>query len=547
MNKFIKVLIVIILFIMVSGGVNLRGYGFKLDLTNIDIFGLLLLITLIYGKLFKKQFYEISFIKIQERIKILCNREDANRNLLICLGFFGSVTFIGHSFKQFSFNSHGLDQVFMHQPLFYPFFKDKILFCSVCPNLTFFGEHINFTFLLVTPLTSLIKSDILIYFINVLILYGGLYLLIKRGPLSNKRELWLVIALIALSSRTFRNAGLWELREDHFAFFFMCLMLLSLYKDRMLFYTISTLGVLVSKENMAFLIPFMSFPIIFDFNKIIKNRKILYVLITILMSIIWYKVSFGYVSPLFNEYQQPTANIVDRFDGIATSTSSLIYKMLTDFNVQKKLITQRILNYGTFKYLLILLFPFLLALYRKPYWLIAASPILGMNVLSYASAQRMMIFHYDLVIIPIFIFATANYLKNNSRNSVVVLIMALALSGRWPSHFIVKYFPTVNSIQRVLYLNEKSHLEYIGTDWKKLGYLSRSKFVTPVSYEPKTYQDFIKFNMNKSFYNGNFSLIEYLILDRNIGQENNALEYLINNKWIKLEEFEGLVLLRKKS
>ncbi|EQC43257.1 DUF2079 domain-containing protein [Bacteriovorax sp. Seq25_V] len=544
MFKLLKFLLGTIVFIIITGGYKFQIGKAKVDLTNTDVPGLLFLLLISIGYIFKLEY----FLKIKKFMLVWyakITEEKNSRSLFnITLLYLTVTTFLGHVFKQYSFQSHGLDQVFIHQPLFYPWFKEKLLFCSVCPNNTFFGEHINFTFLLVAPLTSLFKSDILVFLINVFLLYGGMYLLITKGPLRNKANYWFVSLLILCSARTYRNAGIWDLREDHFAFFFMVLALIAIYRKNISIYFMSVVLVLISKENMSYLVPFLIFPLLLEKDLDYSKKARVYLSLgTVMLSLIWMKLSFAYVFPYFNNNMPPSANIVDRFDGIAKSTGELVIKILTDYHVQKKLIVERVLTVGGIKYVAILLLPFLISCRKRWYWIIAASPIIGMNLLSYAGTQKMMIFHYDLVIIPILSMGVLYAIKNHDKYLPVYLLAALMVSGRWPSQYLSKNVPSGTTYNKVKFLKSIDTKERVCTSWKNLAYLSHLEDVCVLTFNSLTREDFYKENYDRAYYGGAVKKDSLLIID--LSEQKQASIYkIIRKEYLVIKESPTLLLLR---
>ena len=113
-------------------------------------------------------------------------------------------------------------------------------------------------------------------------------------------------------------------------------------------------------------------------------------------------VSTKYVSPYFLDGVTFSKNITSRFPPeIATSMKDLVLRILFHPPTQLRLLKERVLDPKAIIYLIFLLAPFLM-LYKRPWWILAAAPILGMNVLSYNNHQRLMMFHYDILIVIIF-------------------------------------------------------------------------------------------------------------------------------------------------
>ncbi|MDD0852548.1 DUF2079 domain-containing protein [Halobacteriovorax sp. GB3] len=549
---FVNALLTVILTIIVLGGYYLKTDSFKLDLSNVDVWGLVLLLTIGIGYRFREKFEMDPLKKLHQLYEGL----KSERLFTPVFLFFSIATIIGHIFKQYSFNSHGLDQSFIHQPIFYPFFNNKVLFCDLCPNNTFFGEHINFTFLLISPIASILKSDIFLFIVNVVLLYGGLFLLLLFGPIRKYRKYWTIFLLLILTSRTLRNGGIWDLREDHFAFFFIILSFLSLYHKKVWLYFITLLAVLLSKENMPYLVPFFAIPIFLEKEfKYSKSHKIILSVFTVLIGGLTLYLNSKYISPFFNDGVAPTPHMTARFDGIANTTSELIYKMLFDPSAQWKLLTERILTGGAVKYLLILVLPFTLILKKRFFWLFAAAPVVAMNLLSYASTQRMMIFHYDLTIVAILsvalVFSFHDLLTNEEKSNKslkIALLLAICVSGRWPSSFIWKYFPTFETISDVNFIKSIQTKETLGTSMKLMGYTTHLPSQTVLYFDETNYPRFWDKNKNRTELGSFKKDLSYILIDKRVKNQALILDQLKTNNWKEVDRSNtnNLILLHQK-
>lgn len=105
------------------------------------------------------------------------------------------------------------------------------------------------------------------------------------------------------------------------------------------------------------------------------------------------------------------------------------------------------------KYLFLLLGPVLFLAYRKTWWLVPAVPGIAMNVFSSNQNQLTLQFHYDLLILPFLFFAAVLALPNIAkRERQIALLIALALSGRWPARALTEHWPTMAQVKDSFFL-----------------------------------------------------------------------------------------------
>ncbi|MCK5882278.1 MAG: DUF2079 domain-containing protein, partial [Bacteriovoracaceae bacterium] len=299
-DSVLKFVFFLSLFLIVAGGGVLHIGKAKIEVGSLDLF--VLASMLIFG--IYHFFNRNVRFQVWDWLKFVVEKLSSKKAFWGIFCFFFVYLVVVHIFKNITLNTHGADQSFVHQALFYPF-ESTALKCDLCTFQSFFGEHLAFTFYLVAPLLSLFKSDILVYVLEVGLIFSSI-LLMFRAVLNDKKHLWGYTLLLILAHRSLRVSMVWDFREDHIAFFFMSLALVSLYKRSILGYIISIAAVLLSKENFPYLVPFLVFPIWFekDFS-LSRNKKILLSIYTIGVSVFWMVMIAKVIGPYFNDGKPP--------------------------------------------------------------------------------------------------------------------------------------------------------------------------------------------------------------------------------------------------
>ena len=254
-------------------------------------------------------------------------------------------------------------------------------------------------------------------------------------------------------------------------------------------YIFSITGVLLSKENFPFLIPFLSIPIFFETSfKFSKKDKIIWATTSILLSAIWFIMIQKVIHPYYTGGVAKN-HVVSRFPGFGETNTEVIYNLLFVPKYWLKLLSERVLNLSTFKYLILLLAPYFVLIYRRWYWILASTPIIAMNVLSYANTQRMMIFHYELVILPLLIYPVLLTLKeyewnNHKKKWKVALLVGVAFSGKWPAYYIWEYFPSKNEFQSIAFFKDiEDDGNNIATSMRLLAQITHIKHQKVIHYQ----------------------------------------------------------------
>jgi uncharacterized membrane protein len=535
------------LLVTLGGGVIESGSS-KIEVGSVDAWMiLLLLISGIYYKVTKKKADYFDFLENKaEKVNY--------KSYLIAAAFFASSLFIAHTFKYLSFNVHGMDQAFVHQALVNAF-ETPILRCDTCNYGSFMGEHTSPTLMLVSPIMMLFKSHIMIFLLEVIIMFFSLHLLISN-ILKDKKHLWLLSLLIILAHKSLKQAIIWDFREDHLIFLFLSLSFVAALKGKVFYFILAFLGTLFSKEHLPYFLPFIAFPLFFEKEfKFSKKKRIFLSIFVILSSVVWLVLIQKYITPYFNGGAPPKNHIVNRFPGFGSTNSEVVKNILFVPKYWLKLLTERVLTIEGFKYTLFLFGPFIIFIWRRWWWLIAVSPIFAMNLLSYAHTQRSMAFHYDLAMLPLLITALLLQIRKieSTKKLVLPLLIALCFSGRWPNFYTFKYFPSLNDIQDQVFFNELDDNKLYTTDYRQAAQISHHKeqrIFAKVS-NLSSFEDFIE--KNSTFYPTtpahNLRGIKNLIIDLNKKEQVQIKDLAIDAGWeiVKESTSKRFILLENKA
>lgn len=354
---------------------------------------------------------------------------------------------LGHILKHWAMQTHGLDVGFVYSGLFYPY-QWPPLWCTVCPNPTYFSEHFSPSLLLVAPITALFGFTEVVLVLQSLLAALVVWSFLYFGPLRNNKSLWFLAILYMVAHRTFRDAMLFDFREDMMALCGFSLMLIALYRQK---YFLSLCAFVIgigAKENMSFLAPFIGSAVFLDHSLPMNRReRFVWACTFTIFGLAWMVLTFKWAIPYFGQGQVEKHVLMSRLPipGMeSSSATSLLGAILENPVAILKYIAQQFADSSRYKYVLVLLLPALPFTYRAWPWLIPAFAGIGMNFISANPTQRMMIFHYDLMILPFLFFALLRGMEktplaNYNRYTVYMVLWALVLFGRPPMHYIGKY------------------------------------------------------------------------------------------------------------
>lgn len=472
--SFLQLALLLLLAIqIIFGGFYIPMGAKSLSLVKTDVPGILFLLTLIPYLLKKETSKSILFLEnLYQKLTNLKN--PVKVTLIFIIGLLILFTLI-HSMKHLSFKTHGYDMAFVNQSIFYPFGKN-LLNCDVCLNKTYFGEHISWIFFILSPLVFF-KSNYILFFVQSLTLLFPIYFFIRYVSDESNKKYALILLIIFLTSRTFKNNFYWDLREDNFTFLFLSLMLISYHLRNFKAYILSLFASLICKENVSLVTLFFSFYIFLD-NSIPKNEKLKFTLTTIILSITYLIITFGYFIPQFTIGKQSEQVILLRFGKYGKTPKDVLINMITTPSIWWELIKNNLFTIDRIKYVLVLGLPFFYFIKKDLKILFPILVGLSMNLLPELNSQRMMIFHYDLIILPFLFYVTVNgFNQSNDKIKKTILLVSICLSGSWPLANFKEYFPDLNDIKNSYFLSKLDDSKIIASNFALLSHFTDRKTI----------------------------------------------------------------------
>ncbi len=463
-------LLVLIAAIVVSGGFKFTVWNLKIDLTQVDTFGIALLAILGLLRWRTGQAPQL-WVYLEEKILNLVN---APAKAVAIAGLVIGLCVIAHGLKHLSFATHALDQIYIH-PMLWRGWSWPPLSCDLCLSGTYLGEHFSWVWvpfsLLLQELRGYAMRDFIVFIIQGGLAAIALDLWLKLQPRASLRaSLAGAVALLFIASRSFRNGLVWDFREDQIAFFALAITLLSLeQKSKILHWTLLVFGTGIawlSKENVALLFPPMAVALVLDQRSILSRTH------RLAISTFWVIGSLGYAfytfkigMPAFNGAAQGAQQIATRLSAFGTTPLEILSSLWTKPGLWWSYFGTKFLSKNAIKYLFKLSLPFLILGVRSWCWLIPAAAALAMNIIG-IDTQISMQFHYDWIVLPFLAYAWLRGAQTLAPESAVAIqagtplgrwvaisiACAVALSGRWPSSMIAEYWPTREQVMDSLYL-----------------------------------------------------------------------------------------------
>ncbi len=379
-----------------------------------------------------------------------CTRtEGQSRRLLGVFALVFGALALAHLFRHLGFETAIYDHACIHQPLWNAF-SNPLLKCDTCVGGSYLGEHLSFVFFLVALvvkalgflLMPLQGPNLSVFLLQAFLTGWMLWLLVRKGPLEKKPELWIFAAIILLCFRGVRASVVWDFREDLIAGCGFAIALVSYGKQRWWLYSLGLAIAVLSKENMGLVIAVLGISIALDRSRVRVG------IATIALGLAATVIAFKFLIPHFSAGAESENNIVRRFPGLGTTTAQVLMGLVTNPGTAAGLFLPKIFSFGAFKYLVLLLGPVLAFGCRSFLGWLPALSLIAMNLLSDAPTQRSLQFHYELAMTPFLAFAVLEGMARTpmsairGRLGIVALLLALGTSGRWPGAMLSRYFPT---------------------------------------------------------------------------------------------------------
>ncbi len=455
MKRIELALFYMILFLTIFG-----GFKFQLGTANIE-FGVVnpwaLAFTLLVAISIKLKGTSAGWEQVDLFLTNLFLKNPRKKAFLLIV-VFGLVAMLAHLFKHWIFKTHALDATYVNQSLHFPF-DEVLLKCDLCKGGSRFGEHLGATLLLLAPVTQHFQSEEFIIILQNILVFLGIGVVFFFGPLKDNSKILFYGVILFLCHKSLKYFTIWDFKEDHLGFLFCCLVLLALYKKKLALFSVFLLGALASKEIGPFILPFLLFPVwLSDDLSMSRRQKMQFSVVLVGLSLAWAYIGIGLIMPAFS-IENGGAGHFKRMGVPGGSLSEILINLVTMPSVWWMILTEKILKWGVLKYLLFLFAPVIFFLKTKWSWFFVSFPMVMINVISSFDTQRSLRGHYEAYILPFLLFGLLLALKDmswerNRKKLIWALLIALCFSGRWPAHFVWRFFPSKGDIQNIFFFEK---------------------------------------------------------------------------------------------
>lgn len=457
-----SILISLALYILLTGGTVFQFPEATLELNRIEFFMTGAAIT---GWLLLRRSAKLP---VSETALNLVSRPTGALILIISVGV---LLWLAHLFRHWGMVTHAYDTAFVHQALKF-WMSPNLLHCDLCIGGSYLGEHASFSFLTIAPLIQLLKADEWIFAIQFIALFLPTILLITHGPVKNQKSFWIVAIVAFISFRAFRNSMIWDFREDHLAFAFLSFSLLALYNHRLISYFVCITAAMLSKENVGAVTLLFGIAVLFTQQlPFVSSERRKIGAATAALSLVYLVVAWGTLMPQFTSLAPQASNLVQRFPGMGATDREVIQTLLTSPDAWWKLTSWILFQGSSFKYIALCLLPFIYFFRFTPFLFLPVASGMLMNLVSNATTQRSMQFHYELVFLPFLMFGFLLGLKKwSEKQSVVIsseapgevsllspklllpLSLALVTFGKSPVWEVRTYWPDISKMETSFFL-----------------------------------------------------------------------------------------------
>lgn len=386
----------------------------------------------------------------------------ADHPFVVLLVVFGLIA-VTHAFRMMTFGVDVFDAGFLYQPILNAF-STPVLYCDGCYDRTFLAVHQSFTLFLVSPIAWIFGSPLAITVLPAMIGAGCFLILIRtyRAHLKTPLLTFLIVAL--LSIRGFRESFLFDFREDFLGAFFFFIGLALARSGRIHVALVALILAALSKETAAILLPFAGIAVLFEYRRkseiVSTQTKLLYFAVCFGMSAFILLVSL----PAWSPDQGGESDLVKRLAYLGSTPREIIFHILIHPIDSTLRVAGQLASIERVKYLVFLVAPFLYFVIRgfNFYYLPGIVLVFG-NLMSASPQQRMMQFHYEILVLPFFAFGLAESLvkmeksgKLSSRACRIALLIFLSVSGTWPASHLRTSLGKVELVSDYRWLRERA-------------------------------------------------------------------------------------------
>ncbi|MGE4232493.1 MAG: DUF2079 domain-containing protein [Bacteriovoracia bacterium] len=414
--------------LLVTGGTRDLAQGlfsFKLELSQLDIFGWIALVLFVLGIKQGNIFDEKTLSKA------------FNRNFFLAftgLYFFVMTLTQVLRFKSFEINAY--DQSYVEQAIWSTARLGNFLFSQLCRGHSYLGEHFSPILALVSPFYWIVESHYWLFIFNSLFFTAASFFVFSYAKKHKLPTHYCVLFSVAfLLYQPVRGSNLWVFREDTFFIPAWFLLIFSFENKK---YGLAFSAVILSfliKENAPLVTLLFSFFFLFSKNKNEKRWAVL----TFISSIFAFLILTQKVVPYFAGGSNTM--ISTRFSSFGGSSSeilkNLIIHPLDSFVKILQVIFDDFKSVKAIKYLALIFIPFFIFIKNtkskqaRIYFLISFL----LALLNLLFTPKTLGFHYELIFVPFLICGAINsfpFQKNKHSAIITFVLLIFACFGRSP-------------------------------------------------------------------------------------------------------------------
>lgn len=439
MANLLNSLTLLVLLLIPLGGTFFKFTWAKIEVGTVSPFILVIILFCAYGWAFKKQWLVQYHGRIRSAQAVILEQGGSGtfrRRAWLFLGVITLGLYLADLFRFWNFRTSLYDMVYSHSVLFHPWHDGHWAHCALSPLKSFFVDHFAPTMLVASPIFSHLRISEAVILFQTGLLMLGVFILIRHGPLRERPRLWLMGTLVLLCARPLIRPGI-DLREDHFAFFFLCLTLASLHRGNWVVYFGSLLLFLGSKEHTPIVASGLLAPILWDNSLGLEKRQRGVATVLTAFIIIGYGgLIYAWIIPTLQApVGQTISQVTLRLPQLGDSLVEIISSPVTQPASFWGWLWTRLGDPSCLRYLFWVLAPYLLFSRRSPAWLLAATPGIVANLIPLRPEQRNLGWHYELAFAPFLMVACLKGIRAipSYRTWGIALGAALLFSQRWPA------------------------------------------------------------------------------------------------------------------
>lgn len=518
---WLKFLIGLIVFCIITGGIHIKTDSMFIEIAHLNALVSILIISIFLS----------AIVSAKKTFGFLNNSWERFSNLptqtaWLFLSWMCLSIMTAHLFRHFNMGSSGFDLAFINNALFFPF-GEPILKCDVCVNRSYLGEHSSLSLMLLSPITSILKSTVFVTFIQFIMVGFSLAYFVQKGPLAKLKNKWLYFLIIIFAYKSFRQSLHSDFREDHLAFCSLLLGLTFIHLQKKWIGWILFLVAAFSKENVALLIIPYAIGELWHIRKDSHVSKLISAIVILFIGLFVAFLNFKILMPYWTQGSPGGSPLVMRFSYLGSTVSEIIWNSISSWHNFLSLVSP-IFSIDRLIYALVILTP---VIFLKLDFSSLLLPVIAgvlMNCIPEYEEHRSMAFHYDLSFFPFLFFWISKKIadpKTTRLQLQLTLIAMLLASNRWPGFFIQQHWPSGKSWKEYQWLSSIKTDSPIAANMHTLGYLVHIKELR--SFPDKDAADLSDL--------GQFSSKSNVTI-------NTARLYVINRRWIYDKNLEPLLL-----